>query len=717
MHEERFDAKQVVVSPSGDGVRIREVVDQDFGNTTGTATSGSSPTTSARPPTSWRRRPTRPDQRCQRRPTRATQTRIRIGDPDTTIDGQHRYVLAYTLPDAQLSSGQLALDIIGAGEELETGRFEVVLTGFELTDTTCNVGAFGTIGGCELVQRRRRLPRGVRAAARPGRASPSAAPSSRITAPVDVPIPELPTGASSHRLLAGAGARSALGVLAGVGGVPARPPRWVATRSAALGAADAAYGAQRRRPDATGDRQGARRDGHHRVRAAAGMRPWQGALLLTRRSTTTRCRPGSPTRSPGGDRAAAATPHELVPGPKLASVAADHAAAHRDAARRRRPSSTLGTLPAVADHAVEGDRSRSRRSLPRESGWWKQFAAGHRRSRSRRRSARCVVMVPAVGRLRCLAGPAALRGRSPCRCRVRSFRRWSPAWPTAAAAAAQCGGQRARAAGRVVPPLPGGQRGQARRLGLAARPAARVLGVGRRPRCGRRLGSRRGRQRGAAARGGRQHDAAVDLHPRAAWHASHHAAVEQWSSERVRWRLLRRRRRVAVVVAAARAAGELTSLRCAAVPPLRTDPPRRGPPVRRAWLRRHRHRRHRRGGRRQRPGDLLALHGQAGAAGGDAHRRQRAAARRRPGSASTAAADAEAALAALVHEQVAFALDQPDLIVVHARELRHLDTEQAHRVRLLQRQYVDVWVDVMQPSLPDVPDDRGWRPRCRPRSG
>jgi AcrR family transcriptional regulator len=65
-----------------------------------------------------------------------------------------------------------------------------------------------------------------------------------------------------------------------------------------------------------------------------------------------------------------------------------------------------------------------------------------------------------------------------------------------------------------------------------------------------------------------------------------------------------------------------------------------------------------------------------------------------------AADDDEAALAALVHGQVAFALDHPDLIVVHARELRHLDTEQAHRVRLLQRQYVDVWVEVMQRRYP-----------------
>jgi len=58
------------------------------------------------------------------------------------------------------------------------------------------------------------------------------------------------------------------------------------------------------------------------------------------------------------------------------------------------------------------------------------------------------------------------------------------------------------------------------------------------------------------------------------------------------------------------------------------------------------------------------------------------------------------ALRALVREQVTFAMDHPDLIVVHARELRHLDTAQAHRVRLLQRQYVDVWVDAMHRRYP-----------------
>jgi AcrR family transcriptional regulator len=66
------------------------------------------------------------------------------------------------------------------------------------------------------------------------------------------------------------------------------------------------------------------------------------------------------------------------------------------------------------------------------------------------------------------------------------------------------------------------------------------------------------------------------------------------------------------------------------------------------------------------------------------------------------AADDDAALRALVLEQVEFAMDHPDLIVVHARELHHLDTAQAHVVRRLQRQYVDVWVEVMQRRHPSV---------------
>lgn len=67
-----------------------------------------------------------------------------------------------------------------------------------------------------------------------------------------------------------------------------------------------------------------------------------------------------------------------------------------------------------------------------------------------------------------------------------------------------------------------------------------------------------------------------------------------------------------------------------------------------------------------------------------------------------AAPDAGAALVALVEGQVHFALAQPDLIVVHGRELGQLDEQQAHTVRSLQRQYVDVWVAVLRRLYPRV---------------
>jgi len=147
---EHFDNKQVVVMPAGaDGLRIVEVVDQDFGEqqrhgyqriipndfghpTDVTATATDAPADLHVDPAGY-------------------ETRIRIGSPSVTVTGQHRYTLAYTLPDAQISSGSLALDIIGTDETLRTDHFEVVVTGFELADTTCNVGGYGDVGGCELI--------------------------------------------------------------------------------------------------------------------------------------------------------------------------------------------------------------------------------------------------------------------------------------------------------------------------------------------------------------------------------------------------------------------------------------------------------------------------------------------------------------------------------------------------------------------------------------
>lgn len=149
-HPEHFDAKQVVVAPAGgDALRVTEVVDIDFGraqrhgyerkipNDFGQPTDivASSPDASGRFGVSQFSR----------------YTRVRIGDPNTTISGPHRYELAYTYPEAQLSTGRLALDIIGTDETLATDRFEVIVTGFELDNAECHVGDYDAVGGCELV--------------------------------------------------------------------------------------------------------------------------------------------------------------------------------------------------------------------------------------------------------------------------------------------------------------------------------------------------------------------------------------------------------------------------------------------------------------------------------------------------------------------------------------------------------------------------------------
>ncbi len=154
---ERFDAKQITVSPAnagaggGDGVQIREVVDQDFGNARRHGYERIIPIDFGVPTNI---QASSPDANADIGTEYVTEgLRIRLGDPDQEFTGQHRYVLQYVLPEAELTSGRLDLDIIGNDEDFETGRFEVVITGFVLSDTVCSVGDGGRKGGCELEAR------------------------------------------------------------------------------------------------------------------------------------------------------------------------------------------------------------------------------------------------------------------------------------------------------------------------------------------------------------------------------------------------------------------------------------------------------------------------------------------------------------------------------------------------------------------------------------
>ena len=98
-HPERFDAKTIVVSPAGvDGLRITEYVDQDFGHHSRHGYERVIPNDFGAPFDVQAFSPDAPD--AVSVTGLGDRTQIRIGDPDVTKQGQHRYQLSYTLPEA-----------------------------------------------------------------------------------------------------------------------------------------------------------------------------------------------------------------------------------------------------------------------------------------------------------------------------------------------------------------------------------------------------------------------------------------------------------------------------------------------------------------------------------------------------------------------------------------------------------------------------------------
>jgi uncharacterized membrane protein YgcG len=238
---ERFDAKTVVIAREGDdSVRITEHVDIDFGshdrrgyervipNDFGVAQDVTASTPDADGSLSV--------------VDLGSETRIRIGDPNITFTGQHRYRLSYTLPDPRFDELGLAVDVVEPGGDNETGRFEVVVTGFELGDTRCDVGGFGDRGGCRLT---RQDDGTYRVVLEPLHESDGLTVVGSITGFVDVveidepPIPERRGDGPNRGLVA-------LG-FAGLGTAGAVPVfRWARRRGSnevySGGAVDAAYG-------------------------------------------------------------------------------------------------------------------------------------------------------------------------------------------------------------------------------------------------------------------------------------------------------------------------------------------------------------------------------------------------------------------------------------------------------------------------------------------
>ncbi|HWE89861.1 MAG TPA: helix-turn-helix domain-containing protein [Pseudonocardiaceae bacterium] len=65
----------------------------------------------------------------------------------------------------------------------------------------------------------------------------------------------------------------------------------------------------------------------------------------------------------------------------------------------------------------------------------------------------------------------------------------------------------------------------------------------------------------------------------------------------------------------------------------------------------------------------------------------------------------DVALPDLIRFHVQFALDYPALITVQERSLANLADTDRRRVRALQRRYVEVWVQTIRASVPDVGED------------
>lgn len=368
VHGERFDAKQVVVTPAGDGVRIRETVDQDFGTNDRHGYQRLIPTDFGEPTDIVASSPDAPD--FVSATTGFGITRLRIGDPDTVVDGQHRYVLSYTLPEARLSSGMLALDIIGTDEELETGRFEVVLAGFELSAPTCNVGDEGDVGGCTLT----RDGDVYRAVIEPLAAGHGVTVGGTIistSVPAEVPIPDqVPRRSVPLPLAAGA---AALGAAAGFGGF--RLARRLGRNEIGDGgAADAAYGAPGGPTRLVSDKELATMSTTE-FEPPRGIRPWHGAILLNERIDSTSVSAWfSDQIALGVLSLTADEPQVMTAGPNFAT--ADPATKQRiDTLLGGMGSLTLGTYQSTLADAWR-EVEQEQRTMVKASGWWTKFAPG-----------------------------------------------------------------------------------------------------------------------------------------------------------------------------------------------------------------------------------------------------------------------------------------------------------------------------------------------------
>ncbi|MEN9645532.1 MAG: hypothetical protein RL238_2201 [Actinomycetota bacterium] len=369
---ERFDAKQVVVTAEGDGVRIREVVDQDFGNAQRHGYERIIPNDFGAPIDVVA---SSPDAPADVDVTNfGVETRIRIGDPGTLVTGQHRYVLEYTLPAARLDTGLFNLDVIGPGEQFETGRFEVVVTGLELDEPTCATGALGVLDGCTLD------PVGdvYLVLLEPLPAGDGVTVAGTIVGtrePVEVPIPDVPVRRDAARLPMALGCL-AFGVLGAIGSyeVMRKRGRNVVGGSSAV---DAAFASTPGATRLVTDRELASM-ATTEFEPPRGMRPWQGALLLHERVDTETISAWFSDQIAQGVLVLSADGKRLSPGESL-----DEA----PPVTRKRIERLLGNEPwlelGAYDprlHELWEDIRKVQVDAARDTGWWERGSPGSKQS-------------------------------------------------------------------------------------------------------------------------------------------------------------------------------------------------------------------------------------------------------------------------------------------------------------------------------------------------
>lgn len=281
-----YDYKQVTVAPDGaDGVLIREVVDVDFGplpkhgyervipNDFGVPTDVTAES---------------PDANAQvAAVVIGDKTRIRIGDPDITFFGRHRYTLRYRLPQANLGGGRLNLDIVDDNEAMETTRHDVVMTGFGFESTECSTGREETVGGCTFVTSDSGDLTTVIEPLLPGDGITVGGTFSALTTPAVVATPE-PVAPDAIRF-------RSLGRIVAASGLVIALVVYLIGRTvgsnevASGGATEAAFGGSSAlEPGRSGSPGSTRRVADSRLTGLAatdfvpppGLEPWQGAVLL-----------------------------------------------------------------------------------------------------------------------------------------------------------------------------------------------------------------------------------------------------------------------------------------------------------------------------------------------------------------------------------------------------------------------------------------------------